>query len=279
VIISVQPLKKATILCLLVSLTFVAAALYAQQGRPPRQRPDVGAFLGLGSPPDQAAAKKGEGLFKQNCAACHGENARGAEGPNLLRSVVVLHDENGDAVGQVLKTGRPQGGMPAFPNLTKDEVYQIAEYLHQQIYLAANRGLYREEYAGERSHSSGNAAAGKAFFADHCASCHSVSGDLAHIGSRYPEVDVLQSRFLWPKSDKPRCATVVTSSGAKITGNVARLDDFDVAIFDAGGEYHYWPRSAVKISLDDPLKPHGELLPQYTDADIHNLAAYLLTIK
>src|SRR5581483_3538484 len=44
-------------------------------------------FLGLGPAPDAAAAKKGEPLYKQNCATCHGENARGSQGPNLVRSV------------------------------------------------------------------------------------------------------------------------------------------------------------------------------------------------
>lgn len=246
---------------------------------PPRRHHDVATFLGLGPPPDQAAAQKGTALFKQNCAACHGENARGAEGPNLVRSVVVLHDEKGESIGAVVKSGRPQGGMPAFPNLTQEQIYDIAEYLHQQVYLAANRGLYQQEYAGQRSQSTGNAQKGKIFFADHCASCHSASGDLAHIGTRLPEVDILQGRFLWPKSSGPVSATVTTPSGETVKGTVVKLDDFDVALYDADGTYHYWPRQQVKVAVPDPLSAHRALLPEYTDADIHNLAAYLLTLK
>ncbi|MGH9619449.1 MAG: c-type cytochrome [Bryobacteraceae bacterium] len=234
-------------------------------------------FLGLGPPPDQAAAKKGKVLFGQNCAACHGENARGGEGPNLLRSLVVLHDEKGEAIGKVVRSG--PGQMPAFTNLTQQQIYQIAEYLHEQVYLATNRGLYGSEYASERSKSSGNAQQGKAFFAAHCASCHSATGDLAHIGAKFPQVDALQGRFLWPKSDKPVHATVTTPSGEKITGDVVKLNDFDVALDDADGHYHYWPRQQVKVAIPDPLHAHRALLPVYTDADIHNLAAYLLTLK
>ncbi|MGH9581763.1 MAG: c-type cytochrome, partial [Bryobacteraceae bacterium] len=245
----------------------------------PHRRHSVATFLGLGAPPDQAAALKGKALFRQNCAACHGENARGGEGPNLLRSIVVLHDNKGEAIGAVVKSGRPTAGMPAFPNLTQEQIYQIAEFIHEQVYLAVDRGLYRQEYANQRSHSTGNAEKGKLFFASHCAGCHSATGDLAHIGTKLPQVDALQARFLWPKSDKPVSATVTTPSGEKITGTVAKLDDFDVALYDSHGNYHYWPRQQVKVAVQDPLRAHRALLPQYTDADIHNLAAYLLTLK
>src|SRR4051794_41304587 len=74
-------------------------------------------FLGLGAAPDEAAAKKGEPLYKQNCAACHGDRARGAQAPNLVRSAVVLHDEKDEEIGPVITKGRPPG-MPAFPQLS-----------------------------------------------------------------------------------------------------------------------------------------------------------------
>ena len=105
-------------------------------------------FLGLGPAPDVTAAKLGEPLYKENCATCHGANARGAQGPNLVRSVVVLHDEKANEIGPVIKQGRPQAGMPAFPGLKDDQIYQIAEYLHLQVELAANRGSYGQTYAG-----------------------------------------------------------------------------------------------------------------------------------
>src|ERR1700757_494567 len=75
-------------------------------------------FLGLGPAPDAAEAAKGAPLYKQNCGGCHGESARGAQGPNLIRSVVVLHDEKDEQIGTVIKSGRPQAGMPAFPQFS-----------------------------------------------------------------------------------------------------------------------------------------------------------------
>src|SRR5215471_3301055 len=134
-------------------------------------------FLGLGPAPDEAAAKKGEPLYKQNCATCHGENARGAQGPNLVRSVVVLHDEKGEEIGPVVKGGRP--GMPAFASMPQDDITNIAQYLHLQVELAANRGTYGQTYGDLRNKVTGDAKAGEAFFRANCTACHSASGDLA----------------------------------------------------------------------------------------------------
>lgn len=236
-------------------------------------------FLGLGTPPDEAAAKIGEPLYKQNCAACHGENARGGEGPNLVRSTLVLHDEKGRDIAPVVKNGRPESGMPAFPNLKSEEIYDIAEYLHLQIERAANRGMYDSIYAGQRSQIKGDPAKGKTFFDGHCSKCHSASGDLSKIALKYPEGASLQSRFIWPHSRAPVTGTVKTSSGETITGTILKVDDFDLSLRDTNGQTHEWPRDQVQVKLEDKLAGHRALLPVYTDSDLHNLTAYLVTLK
>jgi len=234
-------------------------------------------FLGLGPAPDEAAAKKGEPLYKQNCGTCHGENARGAQGPNLVRSVVVLHDEKGEEIGPVIKNGRP--GMPGFSAFSPDDLYNISQYLHLQVELAANRGTYGSTYSALRNQTSGDPAKGEAFFKASCTSCHSVTGDLARIGAKFPQATALQSRYLWPAVPGPETATVTTPSGQKITGTIRRLSDFDVSLTDSNGEYHSWPRDRVTLQIQDKLAGHRALLPKYTDADIHNLTAYLVTLK
>jgi cytochrome c oxidase cbb3-type subunit III len=236
-------------------------------------------FLGLGPAPDAAAAKKGEPLYKQNCATCHGDNARGAQGPNLVRSVVVLHDEKGEEIGPVIKNGRPQGGMPGFPNLSSDDLNNIAQYLHLQVELAANRGTYGQTYSAVRNQASGDPKKGEAFFDANCKSCHSATGDLAKIGARYGQAASMQSRLLWPTTPGPQHVTVTTASGQKVAGTVRTLNDFDVAVVDASGAYHSWKRGDVKVDTEDKLAGHRALLPKYTDDDIHNLAAYLVTLK
>jgi mono/diheme cytochrome c family protein len=244
------------------------------------QQRDMHDYLGLGSPPDVAAAERGEPLYKQNCAACHGENARGAQGPNLVRSRLVLHDEKGSDIGEVVKNGRPEAGMPAFPNLTKEQIYDIAEYLHLQVEKAANRGLYDSLYVKQRTQSSGDPVKGKQFFDAHCANCHSPSGDLAKIGEKYPDVPGMQEHFIWPRSRREALqGSVTTTSGEIIQGTIVKIDDFDITLRDSSGETHHWPRDQVQVKIDDKLAGHRALLPVYTDADLHNVTAYLLTLK
>ena len=238
-------------------------------------------FLGLGPAPDEAAAKKGEPLYKQNCATCHGENARGSQGPNLVRSVVVLHDEKGEELGPVIKSGRPQAGMPGFPALSQEDLYNISQYLHLQVELAANRGTYGATYGALRNTVNGDAKKGEEFFngAGGCAKCHSLTGDLAKIGAKFPQASALQSRFLWPARQGPARVKVTLPSGQSISGTVRVMTDFDISITDAQGVYHQWPRDQVKVEIEDRLEGHRALLGKYTDADIHNLTAYLVTLQ
>ena len=273
------------------SINIVLALLVAAPLALTAQEPDGGGrggrggrgntreFLGLGPAPDAALAKKGEPLYDSNCAGCHGKNARGAQAPDLVRSVVVLHDEKDEEIGPVIKNGRAQAGMPAFPQLSADDIHYIAQYLKMQVELSANRGTYGQTYASLRSQTSGDASKGQQFFATNCASCHSATGDLAKIGARFPQASSMQSRFIWPSGRGPVHATVITSSGQSITGTVLKLDDFDVSLRDSSGEYHYWARNQVSVKMEDKLAGHRALLPKYTDADLHNLTAYLVTLK
>ena len=270
--------------------TFVAPALAQEEppagagrggrgGRGARGSAGTREFLGLGPAPDAAAAKKGEPLYSQNCAACHGENARGSQGPNLVRSVVVLHDENDEEIGAVIKNGRPQGGMPPFPQLSTGDIHNIDQYIKLQIELAANRGTYGATYGDLRNKVTGDAAAGQVFFEAHCKQCHAVTGDLAKIGSKFQQAAQLQQRFLWPATPGPQKGTVTTPSGQKVVGTLLKNDDFIVALRDSAGAFHEWPKSQVKLEVDDKLAGHRAILPLYSNADIHNMTAYLVTLK
>src|SRR5690242_16061362 len=154
-------------------------------------------FLAIGAPPDPAAVARGKNLFVATCGFCHGANANGGEsGPDLVRSVIVLHDENGNQIGPVVHGGRPGKGMPAFPAITQAQISDIAAFLKSRYQAAANRGAYQLQNI-----ITGDAKAGEAYFngQGRCNTCHSVTGDLAGIAKRY-EPDALQSRFLYPRS-------------------------------------------------------------------------------
>jgi mono/diheme cytochrome c family protein len=265
-------------------LLFVAVSLLsAQEDIPTGGRGGRGGrggtreFLGLGPAPDAPAAARGEKLYNSNCGFCHGDKARGAEGPNLVRSATVLHDNKGELIGPAVIKGFPDKGMPAFSNFSEGQLYDLAQYLHLQVELVANRGLYQR-----LNIVTGDAKAGEAYFngAGGCSTCHSPTGDLAHIATRYAP-DLLQNRFIWPagRGAPNQKVTVKLPSGESIAGTVKRIDDFEIAIADPAGRYRSWPRDAVKIEIEDRLAAHRRLLEKYTDADMHNLTAYLVTLK
>jgi mono/diheme cytochrome c family protein len=252
----------------------------APAGRGAAGRGSTRDFLGLGPAPDAAASARGEKLYAPSCGFCHGDKARGASGPNLVRSVVVLDDEKGELIAPVISQGRPDKGMPAFASFTKDQLYDIAQFLHMQVELVANRGLYKRLNVV-----TGDAQAGESYFngAGGCKNCHSPTGDLAKIGARYAP-EQLQTRFIWPGGGRGGGAsaqkvTVTLPSGQTVAGTVKRQDDFDISIYDSQGNYHSWPRGTVKVQFEDKLVAHRQLLDKYTDRDMHNLTAYLVTLK
>jgi len=244
-------------------------------------------FLAIGAPPDPAAVERGKNRFVATCGFCHGANAKGGEsGPDLVRSVLVLHDENGDKIGPVVHGGRPAKGMPAFPNITDAQIADIAAFLKSRYQAAANRGAYQIQNIN-----TGDAKAGEAYFKEKCISCHSPTGDLAGIANRY-QPDGLQNIFLYPRAKDPASGegskavtskvTVTLPSGQTISGMLNHLDDFDVALTDSSGAYHSWSLSddgSIKVQVDDPLAAHLKLLKSYTNSDMHNILAYLETLK
>jgi cytochrome c oxidase cbb3-type subunit 3 len=234
-------------------------------------------FLGLGKLPDAKAAAAGAPIFAQNCSFCHGPDARGAQGPDLLTSQLVLDDNAGDKIGAVIQNGRPGLGMPSFASLTKEQRYDIAEWLHEQVELEANRGTYHV-----LNIVTGNPQAGEQIFngSGKCSACHSATGDLAHIGSKLSPQQI-QQELLYPRiNDKE--LTVTLPDGTKMTGTLVHLDDFNVEFVDAQGDYHSIAMSkGVKVDLDaqHKLAFHRELLDTITNAEMHDLTAYLVSLK
>jgi cytochrome c oxidase cbb3-type subunit 3 len=235
-------------------------------------------FLGLGRMPDAKMAAEGAKIFGSTCGFCHGENARGASAPDLLRSPVVLDDNQGELLGQTVHQGRPAKGMPAFPSFTTEQVRDLAEYLHLQVELAANRGTYKALNVV-----TGNAKAGEAYFngAGKCNTCHSVTGDLAHIGSKMDPPD-LQQRFLYPGPQQPSATrvTVILKDGTQIGGTLKHLDDFYVSLDDGAGNYRSVAvEKGVTVHVEDKLLFHRQMLDKYTNQQMHDLTAYLVTLK
>ncbi|MEO6909680.1 MAG: c-type cytochrome [Edaphobacter sp.] len=227
-----------------------------------------------------AHSMSGASLFQQNCAFCHGRDAAGGEsGPDLTRSKLVAADRGGDKIAEVVLNGRTDGDkrMPAF-KLSPTDMESIVAFIHDQVRKAnAKPGGRRGVDVADLQ--TGNAAAGKRYFegAGGCSSCHSATGDLAHIASRYEGLQ-LEERMLYPRGVKSKI-TVTLPSGEKVTGTEAYLDEFTVGLTDANGTYRSWPTASVKYTVDSPVDAHVAQFPKYTDADIHNLMAYMQTLR
>jgi cytochrome c oxidase cbb3-type subunit 3 len=222
------------------------------------------------------AVVRGQASFTQNCAACHGTGATGGMGPNLITSPVVRHDTGGDEVGKVIHEGRLDKGMPAFPNITATQVSDIAAFLHAKIALASRASALTGSTVSASNLMGGDAAAGKTFFGTRCASCHSPTGDLAGIAKKHDPSE-LQMMMLLPKAG-PATGSV-TAQGTTWKGTFVHRDEFTVTLRTADGTPHTWMTTHVTIKADDPLKGHRDLLPTYTDKDMHDVFAYLETLR
>ncbi|MBS1840053.1 MAG: c-type cytochrome [Acidobacteria bacterium] len=226
-----------------------------------------------------AAADRGKAAFSQSCGFCHGPDATGARGPDLVRSSLVAHDVKGDLIGPVVREGRPDKGMPPLP-LTPEQIADVATFLHARAKEALESSGVPNTYPVEKL-LTGNTDKGKAFFegAGGCKNCHSPTGDLAGVAKKYPPIE-LQAHMLYP-DDKEVPATVTLPTGEQVSGMLAHLDDFVVGlrVGDKTGWYRSFRRKDVKLEIKDPLTAHRELLPKLASADIHNLFAYINTLK
>ncbi len=228
---------------------------------------------------DQAAADRGRKVYAAECITCHGTHARGSErGADLVRSEIVLHDRYGSTLGPFLRKGHPTQTTPV-AQLTDAQIQDLSHTIHQEVYNTLRAALQIQNVL------TGDAKAGQAYFngEGRCATCHSPTGDLAHIASRM-DPPALQQRFLFPGGrggpSKPVTVTVTPSSGSAVTGRLLELDDFSVSLRDSAGEYHSFKRTpGLKVVKNDPAEQHHELLDKYTDKNIHDVVAYLETLK
>lgn len=236
------------------------------------------AFLGLGTLPDRAAVARGMPIYQQNCEFCHGPQARGATAPGLVTSDIVLGDDHGEHLAPFLKTGRPEKGMPAFSQLSEQQRTDLAEFLHQQVEDIANRGAYHLPNIVV-----GDTAKGETYVLGHCMSCHTAS-TFAHIASKFRSPDQLQRSWIWPARPADNSlaitATVRTQQGSTISGRVIQVSDFRVTLISADGQTHAIDRGpGVDLQMRDPLAPHQALVNSLKNDDMHNVTAYLETLK
>jgi cytochrome c oxidase cbb3-type subunit III len=254
-------------------LLFTALSLFAQQQRVLPQY-------------DSASRERGKTTFGAACGFCHGQNARGGEGgPDLLHSVIVLQDEGGKDLGEFLKAGRPEKGMPSFAVIPPAQATDIATFLHSEVLAAMTQRSVQVSIV------TGDAKAGEAFFNGDgkCITCHSITGDLKGIGTKYDPI-TLQDKAMMPRggtgfggppAGPTQQVTVTLPSGESYSGTLVRLTLFNVTLRDAKGMRRTFARNGdtPKVEVKDPLQGHFDNLSKMTDKHMHDLTAYLVTLK
>ena len=224
----------------------------------------------------------GEVRFASQCGFCHGRDAAGGEtGPDLTRSAMVAEDTRGDKIGPLLRAGRAERGMPSF-ELTAAELGALVAFIHNQKTKFDTLGGGRRS-VDAADLATGNADAGRRYFLGEggCFRCHSASGDLAGIGSRYQGLPLLR-RMLYPSGQPapaPPKAFLTLPAGQTVSASLAGQDEFTITVVDPEGARQTYEKSAVKSRVDDPMSAHFDQLGKYTDLDMHNVYAYLETLK
>jgi cytochrome c oxidase cbb3-type subunit 3 len=264
------------------------AGIFGQATFPGKQR----------APGDPVVIARGRALFGINCKACHGADLRGGDlgGPNLLRSQIVLGDQAGEAIIPVVQQGKAasQGGtpMPAFP-LPLSDVQAISEYIHSVVGQKQNQGGPPPEPEKPLNILVGDPQRGQQYFAAHCQNCHAAAGDLKGIATRVSNPASLQDSWVAGRragppvpgapTATPTQVRVTLNTGASVQGTLKHLDDFTVSLTTPQGQYRSFvrqgPQGVRAVDVHDPLQQHRQLLAQYTDQDMHDVTAYLATLK
>jgi cytochrome c oxidase cbb3-type subunit III len=264
-------------------------------------RGNIATFPAQQRPPgDPVVIARGNAVYGIECRSCHGPDLRGGDlgGPNLLRSQIVLNDAQGELMHPIIAGSRQAEGMPAI-KMSDDDVKAVATYIHSVVATARGQGAPPAGPPIVLNVLVGDATAGQNYFAAKCGACHSPAGDLAGIGARVPNAMELQN--LWvaggtggrggrgsggaargsAPSRRDVMATVTLSSGQRVEGRLERIDDFFLTVTPEGGMARTFRRDGEtpKIEIRDPLEGHKNLLPVYTDKDVHDVTAYLASLK
>lgn len=234
------------------------------------------------------AVNRGLSAYNTTCGYCHGERGKsGKAGPDLIASLVTLHDEDGVQIREYVRG--TQHSKVVKIDAPDSQLHDIAAYLHSRVVFASGRGnVYMEKIL------IGDPKAGEQYFrgTGGCIKCHSPEGDLKGVGAKYDPA-TLQERLVMPRTGRggfgraagpnPTApfATVTLPSGEKLKGSPLRVTDFDVTLRFDDGSTRTWAREhgVPKVEITDPLQAHIDIMTTLKDTDMHNLTAYLATLK
>jgi cytochrome c oxidase cbb3-type subunit III len=241
-------------------------------------------------PGDPAQIARGKALYGIDCTGCHGADLRGGDqgGPNLLRSQLALGDQDGELIVPIIQGSRQSQGMPVV-DMSREDGLAVAAYVRSIVATIGRQGMPPSIGQEPPSVLVGDARAGQSYFDAKCSGCHSPADDLKGIATRIPDPKALQNRWVAGGSGHrgggmgvhPVTVTITQLSGERVDGRLVRIDDFLVTIALADATVRTFRRDGdvPKVDVHDPMKAHRDLLSVYTDQDMHDVTAYLVTLK
>jgi cytochrome c oxidase cbb3-type subunit III len=238
-----------------------------------------------GRPPeDPAVVERGKVAYEKYCQQCHAADMRGTEtNPNILRSQDALFDKHGEELVPIMR-----GTSADFPghktDISQEDAEAVAAYIRTLLAEIGSQGRAPGDASRQPDVLVGNAERGKQYFAKTCASCHSVTGDLGGFANKVSSPKLLQAAWLrgtyLGAKLAPATVTVTEAKKPPMKGILIHADDFIVTLQNEDGSLLTFRRTPdMQVVIDDPLEPHRTLLPKYTDDDIHDVTAYLVTLR
>ena len=247
-------------------------------------------------PGDPVLIAHGKTLYDVDCQKCHGADLRGnlQGGTSLLRSQVVLSDQDGELMQPIIAGSLRNSGMPAL-DMNAADLKALATYIHSVV--ATERGQGAPPAPGVEAPSAlvGDATSGKTYFTAKCGSCHSATGDLQGYGTKYPDAKAAQNRWVSgggggrggrggvSATPDPRTvmAIVTLPSGETVQGPLVIVDDFLVSLSQPDGIIRTFRRDGdvPKVEIKDPMQGHKTLLDMLKNKDMHDVTAYLESLR
>jgi len=263
---------------------------------------------------DPASVARGDVLYNSlACSSCHGPLGLGgaAGAADLTKSALAQTPDTGRTLAAFLQVGRPELGMPPVARaLTPAEAADLSAKIRSLAPppappqataggRAAGPPLPAALAGQDLSIVIGDPKLGKAYFNSRegrCSSCHAVedgkaspAANLAHVATKYKAEKDLQQQWMLPGRDvnwSPRKDNTVTAvatfaDGHEVRGFLTSVSDFKLVVRDAAGKVTIVPRAdgEPKVRLEDRIQAHIDLMDVYQDNDIHNLTAYLTSLK
>ena len=274
-------------------------------GRGGRGATAGGAARGGGRSPDkfnqftralapQDVLLRGKELYDAHCASCHAADMRGiaGKGNNLLRSPIAMDDQHGELINAHLAKHDPP------VNLVQTDGVAVSEFIHSVLATMGAQGSPpgRNPVGLHLNVLTGDAQAGKTYFDAHCASCHSITGDLKGIGAKY-EGDPAGLQNTWVSGSAGfgrggrggrggggRKVTGTMQNGQKIEGTLVSENDFlgVLSLSDGARRCIAINYCVPKVEVEDPQAAHKKMvmdLDDPHDKNMHDVTAYLATLK